>query len=132
MEEMMLQVKVSGRRGDLDEALRSYASEKARKLHRYYDRVQSVDVVFSAEATRHTCEVIAKADHHMTFVAKEEHIDAYASLDAALRDLERQLKRHKEKFRNRKHPADRPDRERPSGPAPAGSMNQPQIEGEAS
>lgn len=128
----MLQVTVTGRRKDVDEALRSYAGQKVSKLQRYYDRVHSVDVVFDAEATSHRCEVIAKADHHMTFVAREEHADAYASLDAAVRDLERQLKRHKEKFRNRKHLTGRPDRERTSGSAPAGSSNHPQMEGEAS
>jgi len=125
----MLQVTVSRRRGEIDEALRSYASEKASKLQRYYDRVQSVDVVFDSEATRHRCEVIARADHHMTFVAKEEHPDAYASLDAAVRDLERQLNRHKEKFRNRKHSCGRADRERSGGPAPAENPDRPQLEG---
>jgi putative sigma-54 modulation protein len=128
----MLRVTVSGRRGDVDEALRSYASEKASKLQRYYDRVQSVDVVFDSEASSHRCEVIAKADHHMTFVAKEEHADPTASLDAALRDLERQLTRHKEKFRNRKHSSGRPDRERSGGPPVADSPDRPQMEGNGS
>ena len=128
----MLQVTVSDRRGGVDEALRSYAREKASKLQRYYDRVLSVDVVFDSEATKHRCEVIAKADHHTTFIAKEEHTDAYASLDAAVRDLERQLNRHKEKFRNRKHSSGRPDRERSGGPPPAENPDRPQTEGEAS
>ena len=128
----MMLIKVSGRRTDLDEALRTYASEKADRLQRYYDRLQSVEIIFDVEATHHRCEVIAKADHHSTFVAREEHADAYASLDAAVRDLERQLKKHKEKFRNRKHLTGRENRERPSEPASGEVSENTQTEGEAS
>jgi putative sigma-54 modulation protein len=128
----MLQIKVSGRRTDLDEALRTYASEKADRLQRYYDRLQSVEIIFDIEATNHRCEVIVKADHHATFVAREEHTDAYASLDAAVRDLERQLKKHKEKFRNRKHLTGRENRERLSEPASGEVSEDTQTEGEAS
>ena len=35
---------------------------------------------------------------------------AFAALDASVKDLERQLSRHKEKFRNRKHPEDMPNK----------------------
>jgi putative sigma-54 modulation protein len=128
----MLRITVSGRRTDLDEALKTYAEEKADRLQRYYDRLQSVEIVFDVEADKHRCEVIAKADHHTSFVAREEHTDALASLDAAVRDLERQIKRHKEKFRNRKHLTGREDRERLSEPAPGETSDNTQTEGEAS
>ncbi|HVP12508.1 MAG TPA: ribosome-associated translation inhibitor RaiA [Phycisphaerae bacterium] len=128
----MLRIRVSGRRTELDEALKTYASEKADRLQRYYDRLQSVEIMFDVEAEHHRCEVIAKADHHTTFVAREEHADAYASLDAAVRDLERQLKRHKEKFRNRKHLTGREDLGRLSEPPRGEVSDETQTEGEAS
>lgn len=127
-----MRITISGRRADVDESLKSYAAEKADKLQRYYDRVLSVEVVFDVEAAQHCCEVIAKGDHHTTFIAKETHPDAYASLDAALRDLERQLKRHKERFRNRKHLAGREEREPPTGPVVEESPGETQTEGEVS
>ncbi len=99
-----MRITVSGRHTEVPDRLKVYAEEKAAKLERFYDRVQTVEVVFGQEASHHLCEIIAKADHHTTFVAKEKHADAYASLDASVKDLERQLSRHKEKFRNRKHP----------------------------
>jgi putative sigma-54 modulation protein len=105
-----MQIKVSARHTDLSDSLRSYAEEKANKLSRFYDRLMSVDVVFDLDAGQHRCELIAKADHHNTFVAREESQDAHASLDAAVKDVERQLTRHKERFRNRKHPTDRQDK----------------------
>ncbi len=106
----MIRITVSGRHMDVRDALKSYASEKAGKLERFYDRVQSVEIVFDKQANSHRCEMIAKADHHTSFVAKEEHDDPYAALDATVKDLERQITRHKEKQRNRKHPAGLPDK----------------------
>ncbi len=122
----MMNITVSGRHMELDEDLRDYAVEKTSKLERYYDRVQTVDVVFDREANNHAfrCEVIAKADHHTTFVAKESHDDPYAALDLSTKELERQLRRHKEKFRNRKHPDGLVDKT-PLGGSPA----EPSAEG---
>lgn len=112
-----MQIKVTGRHTDVPDALRDYATEKAGKLDRYYDRVQSVDVVFDQNAGKFHCEVIARADHHMTFVAKEAHAEAFAALDISVKELERQLARHKEKHRNRKHSgAARSDQEPLAGP----------------
>jgi ribosome hibernation promoting factor len=99
-----MRITVSGRHTEIPDRLKTYTEDKASKLERYYDRVQTVEVVFAQEANHHSCEIIATADHHTTFVAKEQHADAFAALDASVRDLERQLSRHKERFRNRKHP----------------------------
>ena len=99
-----MRIKVSGRHIDIPDALKAYATEKAGKLERYYDRIESIEVVFGQEGVKHLCELLASADHHTRFFAKEIHDDLFASLDAAVKDVERQLSRHKEKFRNRKHP----------------------------
>ena len=48
--------------------------------------------------------MIARVDHRQTFVASELHDDVFASVDLVVDKLERQLTRHKEKLRNRKHP----------------------------
>lgn len=102
--EHKMQITVTGRHTDVSDSLRTYAEEKSAKLERFYDRVQTVEVVFDVDAGKQRCEMIARADHHTTFVAKELHVEAFAALDAAVKDIERQLNRHKEKHRNRKHP----------------------------
>lgn len=127
-----MQITITGRHADLSPRLKEYASEKADKLSRFYDRVQSVEVVFDQDGIRHRCEIIARADHATTFVAREEHAEALASLDAAVKDLERQLTRHKEKFRNRKHLTGRGDKQSPAGATPAEEADDLQTEGEAS
>jgi putative sigma-54 modulation protein len=115
-----MRIKVSGRHMDVTEPLKNYVNEKAGKLERFYDRVQTVEVIFDQEGTNHRCELIVTADHHTTFVAKEKHADAFACLDAAVKDIERQLTRHKERFRNRKHLTG------PEGREPLGGLAAPE------
>lgn len=131
--EHIMRITVSGRRGDVGNDLKDYADQKASKLERFYDRVHSVEVIFDIEGGRHRCEIIAKADHHTTFVAKEDHEEPFASLDAAVRDVERQLTRHKEKLRNRKHPGGRNhDREPLGGSSPDELSGETEAEGGSS
>jgi len=126
----MIRITVSGRHMDVGDALKSYANDKAGKLERFYDRVQSVEIVFDKQANSHHCEILAKADHHTSFVAKEHHDDPFAALDASVKDLERQITRHKEKHRNRKHPAGLPDRGAAAPPSTDDSAA-PSLEGDA-
>ena len=99
-----MQITISGRHMDVNEGRRTYATDKAEKLSKYYDRLMSVDVVFDVEAGKPNVEIIARADHHTSFVAKHQDSDPYATLDHVVKELESQLRKHKEKFRNRKHP----------------------------
>ncbi len=106
-----MQITVSGRHTDVDEYLRGHVEERARKLARYYDRIQSVDVIMDEQAGSHFVEMIARADHHTTFIAKHNDHDAYVTVDQVAKEIERQLRRHKERFRNRKHLGGRPDKQ---------------------
>lgn len=124
-----MRITVSSRHMNLTDELKSFVNNKTGKLGRFYDRAHSADVVFERQGGNHRCEIIVKADHHNTFVAAEEHEDPYAAVDATVKDLERQLNRHKERFRNRKHPEGLSARE-PLGEASAGEA--PGPEGEAS
>ncbi|HOO16066.1 MAG: ribosome-associated translation inhibitor RaiA [Phycisphaerae bacterium] len=99
-----MQVNVSGRHMGVSEALKEYCTEKAGKLTRYYDRIQSIDVVLDGKNGVHTAEIIVHTDSTDPFVASETHEDVYAALDLLLDKIERQLTRHKERVRNRKHP----------------------------
>ncbi len=98
-----MEVTVTGRHMDITEAIRAYASEKAGRLPRYYDRIQAVDVVADKLDPGFAVEMRVTADHHEPFIAKTEGTDLYACIDATHDKLERQLVDHKDKLRNRKH-----------------------------
>ena len=100
-----MQVSVTGRHIEVTNSMRRYAEDKASKLTRFYDRIERVDVILGAESTKHRVEIVVRADHGNTFVAQVDAGDFYEAVDLVVDKLERQLTKHKEKHRNRKHPA---------------------------
>jgi putative sigma-54 modulation protein len=95
---------------DVSPALKQYAEQKVKKLQKYYDRIQEIEVIFDAgkESRRDQTrvEVIVNAEHRKMFIAHHDEGDAYACVDGCVDKLERQLSEHKDKVRNRKHPDD--------------------------
>lgn len=99
-------VTVSARHMDVTPALKQYAEEKAKKLTKYYDRIQEIEVVLDAGKDNTGVEMIVNAEHSDVFVAHHDEGDAYVGIDGCVAKLERQLSEHKKKHRNRKHQAD--------------------------
>lgn len=97
-------VTISARHMDVTDALRRYAEQKAGKLHKYYDRIQEIEVTFDAGKDAVNVEMIVNAEHRNMFVARHNEGDAYACIDGCVHKLERQLSEHKQMYRNRKHP----------------------------
>ena len=80
-----------------------YAQAKASTLLKYYDRITEIDVVMDASGGRVTAEMIVHAEHKNTFIGREEGTDWQVLIDLVRDKLERQLTRHKKRYRNRKH-----------------------------
>jgi putative sigma-54 modulation protein len=95
--------KISGRHMEITEALRTFVEKKISRLKKHYDRISEIEVVVNAEGDQHKVELIVNADNTQPFVVRESGQDMYACLDIALDKCERQLTRHKEKSRDRKH-----------------------------
>lgn len=99
-----MQVTVSGRHMGVNDALRDYCEKKAERLVRFYDRIQSIEVVLDGRNGKHSAEMIVHSEGTSPFVAHELHDDVFAAVDLLLDKVEEQIRRHKEKLRNRKHP----------------------------
>lgn len=106
-------VTVSGRHMGVSDSLKGYCEEKAHKLTRYYDRIQSIEIVLDGKDGWHQAEMIVHSEHSDPFVAKEEQEDVFAAVDLMIDKIERQLTRHKKKLRNRKHPRGGPAETQP-------------------
>ena len=113
--EIAMQVTVSGRHMGVSESLKEYCLEKAGKLTRYYDRIQSIEVILDGKNGQHSAEIIVHTDRTAPFVASEEQEDVYAAVDLLLDKIERQLTRHKERVRNHKR-------------APRSTLEPPEVE----
>ena len=99
-----MRILITERTGRASDAAKEYAQEKASKLARFYDHMTEIEIIIGSQALKFEVEMIARTDHKQTFVASELHDDVFASVDLVVDKLERQLTRHKEKLRNRKHP----------------------------
>jgi len=99
-------VTVSSRHMEASPALKEHAEERSKKLQKYYDRIQEIEVVIDAKAGHAVnVEMIVNGENKNLFIAKEAGEDAYKLIDACVDKLERQLTDHHKKQKNRKHPA---------------------------
>ncbi|MEW6251840.1 MAG: ribosome-associated translation inhibitor RaiA [Planctomycetota bacterium] len=99
-----MQITVTGRHMGVSEVLKAYCGEKAERLPRFLDRIQSVEFVIDGHEGVHTVEIIVHTAGAQPFVAHLQHEDAYAAVDLLVDKVEEQLRRYKERHRNRKHP----------------------------
>jgi len=97
-----VQILITGRHLQLSDEMQRYVREKAGKLPRYYERLNSIEVVIAQHAGHFEVEMLVSADHRQSFVGRESHQDVFAAVDLLMDKMERQLTRHKEKVRNRK------------------------------
>ncbi len=99
-----MQINVSGRHMTVSDSVREYCQQKASKLVRFFDRIQSIDVVLDGHNGHHFAELIVHSEGTAPFVASEEQDDMHAAVDLVMDKIERQIRRHKDRLRNRKHP----------------------------
>ena len=99
----MVLTKISGRHMDVTDAIRDFVEKKIARLSKFYNRISEIEVVLNTEGLVKKVEIIVNVDHAKPLVVHEAGEDMYASLDAAIDKCERQLTRHKEKSRDRKH-----------------------------
>lgn len=109
-----MQITVTGRHMTVPEDVRRYCEEKAGRLPRLLDRIRLVEVVIDGHEGLHTAEMIVHADGSAPFVATSEDKDTFAAVDLLIDKIEQQLRRYKERMRNRKHPPRAPESELPA------------------
>jgi len=96
-----MHITITGRKVELEDNLREYATEKIKSLKKYSPNIIKVRAVLGQVRANYHTELILRADHHR-FFGEEELPDARASIDGAIDKLERQLRRFKKKVQ-RKH-----------------------------
>ncbi len=100
-----MKVSVAARHMDVTEGLRAHAEEKAAKLARFYDGLQSASVTLDREAGQYLVEIVATGRRKSVFVAHHRDADLQACLDQCVHKLAEQLRRHKDRVRDRHGPS---------------------------
>ncbi len=93
---------VNARHMDVTDAIREYVESKASKLPKFYDGIQSIEVILDTQADNAVVEIVAHAKRKHTFVASHRDSDLYACMDACMDKIITQLRRHKDRTRDRK------------------------------
>ena len=95
-----MQVNITARHLKLSTAISDYVQKKLEKAKRFLDHLIWAQVVLDVSKTRHLAEIIIHAAGH-TFTAKEESADLYAAIDLASDNIDEQLRRYKDRHRER-------------------------------
>lgn len=96
-----MNVKITGRHMEMSDALKSYIENALNKLTHHFDKIINADVVLDVEKHRHICEININANG-MRIHSKEISNDMYASVDAVIEKLDRQVRKFKDKIKNHK------------------------------
>ena len=96
-----MQITYTFRNLDSSNALKEYAKDKVERVNRYLDRASEAHVVCSLERHHHICDITIHAGA-FSMRGRDKSEDFYASVDAAMEKIERQLKRYKEKLKHHK------------------------------
>jgi putative sigma-54 modulation protein len=116
-----MNIKVTARHLDLDPELKAYVEEKMNGLSRFFDRVDEAHVVLSSEGHRKVADVTVHAARAIVS-SEQEADDVRGAFDRALEKVERQIRRHKDRVRDRKHGAAMSDAAEALGGAAVGSF----------
>jgi putative sigma-54 modulation protein len=125
----LVPIYISTRHGHVSEATQEKVKEKLDRLHRYYERITSMEVTVDLEhheTTKVDLKVSAKDKHD--FVASSEAENLLVAVDLLLEKMEHQLRKHKEKLQDRHR---QPGHRHEESAAPSNASEEPEESTEA-
>lgn len=96
-----MQISLNFKNFDSSEALRSYVQSRLEKLDKLLDAPVEANVVLCVEKIRHIAEITLVGDK-LNLHATEESESMYSSIDMATDKIKAQIKKSKEKVRERR------------------------------
>ncbi len=96
-----MQTSVTFKNLDPSDHLKSYVGDKLDRFDKFLDNPAEANVVLAVEKFRHIAEINISGDR-LSIVGKEETVDMYSAIDMVLDKLEKQIKKNKEKTRERR------------------------------
>ena len=93
-----MNVVITGRHFDVTEGMKAHVNDKITKLDKFYHKILESHVILSVEKFRHIAEITV-IGKHFKLTATETTSDMYASIDAAIASLEKQLRKLHDKIK---------------------------------
>ncbi|MCX8044299.1 MAG: ribosome-associated translation inhibitor RaiA [Desulfobacterota bacterium] len=85
-----------------NDALRSYAEEKASRIGKYVNNVREIHVILTLEKRSYVAEVIVHVNRAKITAKEATEDNMYASIDLVMDKIERQIKKYKDKMTDHK------------------------------
>ena len=99
---LSMQIKITTKQGEISNATKEKITQKLEKLLRFFDRLTFLDVIVNLEkADEPSVEVTITSEKRNDFVASYQSNDLFGSVDQVVAKLEQQIKKHKEKLKER-------------------------------
>jgi len=92
---------INGRHLDITPSIRSYAEEKIKKFERFLVKISEVVVTLSVEKYRQKAEIFLRVNG-VLIQAESVTEEIYASIDAVIEKIERQIRKIKDKMSSRR------------------------------
>ncbi len=96
-----MNIVVTARHMNLSDDVRQRVEDKAEKLSRFLDELQTVEVTLEIEGDKPLVEIVATASRKTTFVATARDDDMVVCFDHCLHKVSEQIRRYKDKVRDR-------------------------------
>lgn len=96
-----MQISVTFRHLEPSDVLRNYATERMQKVKKFLEGYAEANIVLSVEKFRHIAEVTILANG-TKIVGQEETNDMYSAIDLVTDKVEKQVKRYREKIKDKK------------------------------
>ena len=96
-----MQTSVTFKNLDPSDHLKSYVGDKLDRFDKFLDNPAEANVVLAVEKFRHIAEINIAGDR-LSINGKEETNDMYSAIDMVLDKLEKQIKKSKEKIKERR------------------------------
>ncbi|MBI2421675.1 MAG: ribosome-associated translation inhibitor RaiA [Candidatus Hydrogenedentes bacterium] len=96
-----MNITVTGRHMEMTDALKAYIESALEKIHGHFDKVIDADVVLDVEKHRHIAEINLHANG-VRIHSKEASPDMYASVDAVIAKLDKQVRKFKDRINRHK------------------------------
>ncbi|KII77617.1 ribosome hibernation promoting factor [Vibrio renipiscarius] len=94
-----MQINITGHHVDLTDSMQDYVNEKFQKLERFFDHINSAQVVLKVEKLNQIAEATLHINQGEIHASADEE-SMYAAIDSLTDKLVRQLNKHKEKLHN--------------------------------
>ena len=97
-----MQIHLTSRHLEITDDIQTYIEKRAKKIEAIFNPIIDFQVVMEVEKNRYRTEITLAA-RKATFHAQSETHNVFSSLDDVIDKIETQIRRHKERLKDRRH-----------------------------